>query len=207
MYIKSYKNCKHCNKEIVSSRLKSHEGVCLAQQAKAKLPKQKRGRPFGAIAWNKGLTKETSEIVKRNSDSMAKTTRQKVKDGTYVVSRMGEEARIRTSKRMTKHNPGGKCKWYEVNGIKVQGRWERDFAIYLNTQTIRWQRPKYLKYVKEGTVRRYTPDFYLPDKNLYIEIKGRWWGDDRNKMNLVISQHQDKKFLIIEDTNFSNYAL
>lgn len=42
-----------------------------------------------------------------------------------------------------------------------------------------------------------TPDFYLPQFILYVEIKGFWWGDDEVKMKLVKQQHHDKNVVII----------
>lgn len=38
----------------------------------------------------------------------------------------------------------------------------------------------------------YTPDFYLPAYDLYIETKGKFTPRDRTKMVAVISQHSDK---------------
>src|SRR6056297_3547706 len=49
---------------------------------------------------------------------------------------MGEEARKRQSERMSKQNPGGKSKWFEINGKKVQGTWELNFAKHCNENNI-----------------------------------------------------------------------
>lgn len=49
-----------------------------------------------------------------------------------------------------------------------------------------------------GKKRHYTPDFYLPKYNMYVEIKGHWWGNDKEKMVTVIEQYPDKQLLIIE---------
>jgi len=117
---------------------------------------------------------------------------------------MGEEARQKTSERMSKHNPGGRSKWFEVAGKKVQGTWERDFALFLEENQVEWIRCKPLTYVLDDKERKYTPDFYLPKYNLYVEIKGYWWGNDKKKMEAVIKQHQDKKFQIVETTDFKN---
>ena len=116
---------------------------------------------------------------------------------------MSEEARQRQSERMSENNPGGKSKWFEINGKKVQGTWELNFAKHCNDHSIKWDRCKPWKYTMDGKVRSYTPDFYIPSKDLYIEIKGRWWGEDRRKMDCVIEQHPDKNILILEKEQYN----
>ena len=114
----------------------------------------------------------------------------------------GEEARKRTSERMLTNNPGGRSKWFDVDGKKCQGTWERDFALYCNEHNIEWHRCKPWKYVMDDKTRNYTPDFYIPSKDLYIEIKGNWWGDDRRKMDCVITQYPDRSILILEKEKY-----
>lgn len=101
-------------------------------------------------------------------------------------------------------NRGGRCKWYEVSGVLVQGTWERDIAIKLTEQNIRWKKVREypLLYTKNEKIHRYSPDFYLPDFLCYLEIKGHWWGSDREKMDLVISQNPDVKIYIIEKIEY-----
>lgn len=109
------------------------------------------------------------------------------------------------SRIMSENNRGGKSKWFIVNNIRVQGTWERDFALWLIENNIEWIRPKSIKYKMYNKIKRYTPDFYLPTYNVFIEIKGYWWGNDKEKMSCVINQHNDKLFLIIEDKNWEKY--
>lgn len=54
----------------------------------------------------------------------------------------------------------------------------------------------------DGKVRSYTPDFYLPKENIYLEIKGYWWGDDKRKMEIVVETYKDTKFVIIEKEEY-----
>ena len=48
-----------------------------------------------------------------------------------------------------------------------------------------------LKYVKPQKTHTYTPDFFLPEQNIYIESKGLFQTSDRQKMILVKEQHPD----------------
>lgn len=104
--------------------------------------------------------------------------------------------------------------------IKFQGLWEVEFAKYLDNKNIKWERPhKTYKYIFENENHRYLPDFYLPEYNLYIEIKGyptkrdfyKWeqftdnldvyFGDDLYNLGIIESYKDiykliDKKFRI-----------
>lgn len=55
-----------------------------------------------------------------------------------------------------------------------------------------------LKYLtRSRRVRNYIPDFYLPDYDLYIEVKGYWTDAARHKMKSV-QINNDVKILILE---------
>lgn len=43
----------------------------------------------------------------------------------------------------------------------------------------------------------YTPDFYLPNSELFIETKGRFTAADRRKMLSVIRDNPDDKFVML----------
>ena len=119
---------------------------------------------------------------------------------------MSEEKRIKLSEKQSLNNTGGKCKWYTVAGQKVQGTWERNVALKFEELSIEWVKLKthndILKYEVDGKIKSYTPDFYLPFYNVYLELKGYWWGNDREKMNIVLAQHKDKNILVIEETDY-----
>lgn len=150
-------------------------------------------RKPGFKAWNKGLTKENDTRVKLNAESVSNTIKNKVLNGTYVPNRMSLEARRNLSTSQSLHNRGGKSKWYKVNNQLVQGKWERDLAILMTELSIDWFKPKtnndIFNYKLNNKIKSYTPDFYLKEYGIFLEIKGYWWGDDRNKMNLVLEQN------------------
>ena len=37
----------------------------------------------------------------------------------------------------------------------------------------------------------YTPDFFLPNKHIYLEAKGYWRSEDRRKIKTIREQHPD----------------
>ena len=156
-------------------------------------------KPFQGIPpWNRGLRADTDERVARNALAVSKAITQKIQDGTHVVSVMGAEARERISRNMTEHNPGGRCSWFLVGEEQVQGSWERDLAVKMTDLEIVWGKKvsrgnrSWFYSDKKGIRRWYTPDFYLPEFDFQLEVKGFWWGDDREKMDLVLSQNETR---------------
>lgn len=66
--------------------------------------------------------------------------------------------------------------------IYFYSRWEANIARLFNYLNIKWKyQPKTFDLISQN----YTPDFYLPDKNIYIEVKNFLW---------KYSQIRDDKF-------------
>lgn len=117
-----------------------------------------------------------------------------------------DETKKKISAKLSVNNKGGRCKWYEVSGQKVQGTWERNIALKLNELNIKWLKLKTnkdtLQYELDDKIRSYTPDFYLEYCNTFLEVKGFWWGNDKNKMDAVIKQHPEVKIVIIQKDEY-----
>lgn len=158
-------------------------------------------RKKGSIPWNKGLTKETDKRVKKNSESLSRTIKKQIKDGVFVPRKMGIEARQKLSLEQSLFNRGGKSKWFEVAGQKVQGTWERKLAEKFEQLNIKWYKPKCKKdvfvYILNEKEKNYTPDFYLEELDLFLEIKGFWWGNDKEKMKSVLEQNKFLKIKLV----------
>lgn len=157
--------------------------------------------------WNKGLTNQTDQRVKKIGKKISQIFKKQVESGTFQKNGWAvwtEEQKLSWSKKQSENNQGGKCKWFKIDGKKVQGTWELNLALKMNELNILWQRCKPLVYYKENKEKRYTPDFYLPEYNLFLEIKGFWIADSKEKMRLVSEQHPYLKDLIkiIEKDNY-----
>jgi len=73
------------------------------------------------------------------------------------------------------------AKRIEYKEILMRSSWEVGYAKYLDRQNIKWQyEPKTFDF-KTYT---YTPDFYLPERDTYVEIKGWWRRDAKKRFNL-----------------------
>lgn len=86
------------------------------------------------------------------------------------------ESKIRDG---TWHNSFSNRRKYEYRGALFDGTWELKFAQWCDANEVRWERnTRSFPYVFERQ-RRYTPDFYLPVVDCYIEIKG--WAVDKDR--------------------------
>ena len=199
-------NCPVCGKELKSDKAKvahvwrvhSEEGMAHGQ----KTGKANKGK----VSHRKGLTKYTSDEIRRTSEKVAIKQRQRVADGTYVPIKMSDESRKRLSEEQSLKNRGGKCKWFEYAGQKLQGTWELNVAKKLDELSIKWKKlavhGDVWKYELDGKTKSYTPDLYLIEEDIYLEIKGYWWGNDKSKMEAVREQHPDKKLFVIEKEEY-----
>lgn len=106
----------------------------------------------------------------------------------------------------SKNNVVGRVKNIEYNGHILKGSWELATAQWLDSLGILWEsevNPQL--YFWNGSEHLYFPDFYLPDENIYLEVKGYKRDRDEAKWssfvgNLVIIDknviHQLSKFTV-----------
>ena len=88
----------------------------------------------------------------------------------------------------------------EGTTVSMDSTWEVAMAERLDELKIKWIRnPSIkLKYLtRSRRLRNYIPDFYLPDHDLYIEVKGYWTDAARHKIKSVLINN-DVKLLILE---------
>lgn len=75
----------------------------------------------------------------------------------------------------------------EYNGYKFRSRLEAKWAVFFDLAGIKYE------YEPEGYKQedgaQYLPDFYLPDANVYAEVKGQWqgWEDDIKRMSKFLT--------------------
>jgi len=183
--------CQYCNKECKSKNsLHNHERLC----------KNNPTRNLDHI--HKGQAKRTESLRTRKergtfknqwSDphyELKESTRKKLSDHSRAI-RWSDEQKSNHSERMKKavenypesytSSNRGRVKQFEYNGIKFQGRWELEFYQYCVENKIAIERSnEWFEYEWNGT-RKYFPDFFLPEKNLYVEVKGYETERDRAK--------------------------
>lgn len=174
LYEKEEKKCLEeyrcdCGREFEKAQsLNVHYSHCLIHRNG--VPEIRRG------GW-----KITDEV----REKQAKTFSENVKNGKTIPYWKGKHHSVESKEKMSEAKIKSyidntfHCKFFIVNNgerdIKVQGTYERDFANFLNENGIKWDR-KRLRY---GDSHAYTPDFYISEKNIFIEVKG--WMMDRDK--------------------------
>ena len=95
---------------------------------------------------------------------------------------------------------GGRCKWYTVNGQRVQGNLERRYAEALSKKDIEWNahhRKTFAWVDEEGRMHWYSPDFHLPVEDIYVEVKGFWTSPALDKMERVRTQNPTANIKIV----------
>jgi len=87
--------------------------------------------------------------------------------------------------------------------VSMDSTWEVLMAGKLDELDITWKRDPSIKLgykSKAGRKKNYIPDFYLPDYDMYIEVKGYWTDSARYKMKDV-QKRNPVKILILESTD------
>ena len=194
--------CEYCNSERKSKMsLVQHRIRCKAN------PNGRPVKPSYGMLGKKGtnqFTKEGSTYV------VSKETRQKLSKA-FKGKKYSAEHRARHSVAMleavkrhpdsySKNNVVGRAKNIEYNGCILKGSWELKVAQYLDTHNIRWTNDiQPFPYIWEGKERSYFPDFYLLDKDVYLEVKG--YKRDRD---VAKWQHFPHTLIVIDSNTIDN---
>lgn len=81
-------------------------------------------------------------------------------------------------------------------GIWMRSTWEIKYAKYLDKLGVKWQYES--KRFNLGNLT-YLPDFYLPEKNLYVEIKGYMSPGAYKRIKKFIKQFPEEKLIILKE--------
>ncbi len=77
----------------------------------------------------------------------------------------------------------------------MDSTWEVACAERLDTLGIKWQRNPSIKLQyrdRKLRLRNYIPDFYLPDFDVYLEVKGYWTAAAKWKMRDIMVRYPGK---------------
>lgn len=169
-----------------------NKGRVICQEERLRISKGvKRARRTHSPIWNKGLTKKDhpgiASAAKLNSLS------QKGKPRPFVSNRQGR-------RRF----------WYygRDQRLKMRSRWEVAYAHWLDSKSLVWL---YEPVTFVANVFSYTPDFYLPKIDGFVELKG-WENNSYNEKisavrtqwgcKLVVLQGDDLRKLGILDRHY-----
>lgn len=192
---KSSKECKFCLKYFDSASGRGvHEVSC------DKNPDKKIRNITKRTAWNKGQTKYTNESVAKGSINLKNTLKNKPLVGCFAWSKEKKSEEAKKRKFGGYRENAGRSKKYQVldsfgKQTTLQSSYEYKCFEILSELSIRWIRPKALKY----NGRNYFADFYLVDYNIYLDPKNNYKAKlDSEKIQLVREQNQVNVFIILE---------
>jgi predicted nuclease of restriction endonuclease-like RecB superfamily len=82
-----------------------------------------------------------------------------------------------------------------------RSNWESTFAKFLILSRIKWRYESKTFDLGDTT---YTPDFYLPELNAYIEIKGYFSEKAKEKINNFRKVYKRINLIVIDETKYMN---
>jgi hypothetical protein len=133
-------------------------------------------------------------VSQERRDKTSATLRARYAAGeiSVIISEMTPERRKKISQGMIQAYREGRANltghykghWHTYEGpsgsIRMRSQSETIFATHMDSIGVRWEfEPKRF----DLGWCTYTPDFYLPDFDLWIEVKGAWMGDSRKKFD------------------------
>ena len=190
--------CNSCSQigRIVSKEIREKIRITLtnhfvSEETKRKIKFGNKNTNKGRIPWNKGLTKETDNRIKLISDNS-------------IGKKMSLVARMKMSIAQCKINTKSRSRKIKYHNIWMRSGWEVKFAKFLDENRIKWFYENNHFDLGDCT---YTPDFYLPEIDEYIEIKGYWRDDAKLKFDLFKIFYPDKKIIILQEKDLKQLNL
>jgi hypothetical protein len=205
-------NCIDCGKEVSRNsklgRCKScsHKGILHSNYKDGKYIQKifnciKCGKSISVMA-SKGLCKSCSQ---KKENSSRKNKRPHCIDCEIEISYSYKGHVFKRCQkcmgllRRGRNHPlfGKSVSWKRIkyNNVWIRSSWETAYAKYLDKNNVKWLYESKTFDLGDTT---YTPDFYLPETDRYIEIKGWERKDFRKKIELLKIKYSDIKIIILK---------
>lgn len=130
--------------------------------------------------WAKGLTKDTSDIIRQIGQNVSKSLREGYQTGRIKVS---DEYRKRMSemkkKLYSEHPEKHPCR--KVCGNRSKMTYPEQIVFeWLQQNNVLFQQQYQWQFVGlDGKLHKRFVDFYLPQFNLFVEVDGKYWHQNR----------------------------
>jgi hypothetical protein len=98
-------------------------------------------------------------------------------------------------------------KKYKYNHNYFRSSWESKVAKWLDENNIKWEYESKNCLFKLNNGRYYIVDFYLPELNQYIEVKGYWDKNSENKCKEFINRKGINSLVVIDNNNINDINL
>lgn len=187
--------CQFCGKECKNrNSLCNHERLCKKnpdRQDTSYMSNNLSAYSKSHPAWNKGLTKETDERMKKLAESLALIMEERRERGEILSTGIGATEEIESARRQKLREValsrgfGGMHRNKDsiiYKGIRLNSTYELKVAQQLDAHKILWEQPKRLPYYDNiGKYHTYTADFYLPEYDIYLDPKNEYLINSTNK--------------------------
>ena len=204
-------SCKFCGKKMNKGGLIAHEPYCKLN------PNKEHRKSYTIGISSKGRQKKTTfkcEYCSKEWETTLagyKTHIRFCDKNPSGEKRKGhphtEDTKKRLSASAKRNNLGG---WHTsksilYNGVQLDSSYEIEFAKDLDKNNIKWIRPEPFKYMLNGEEHKYYPDFFLPEKDIYVDTKNdylinhinpRYGINDIEKIKLVSEQNNIKIYVL-----------
>jgi len=176
-------HCEYC-KEPFSSRENKRRKYCSHECQLFDLKAKKK------ITGRKKTCKDYDKVCKTCGDSF--TTKSKNRRFCSTLCwYMSDECRRKCSHAV------------RYNGITFRSSWEAIIAESLDKACFKYEYEKHTFDVGND-IGKYIPDFYIPEKDVFIEVKGQWIGDAKKKVARFKELYSDKRLYVIESVDSLN---
>ena len=157
--------------------------------------------------WNIGkvLPQKIKDIIskKLKGRKLSKLTRQRMSEANNGLKNHKSGCKCSCCKTRRGENSffPRVCKYKD---ICMRSSWEVAFAKYLDTQQYHWlYEPKVFEL---STRQTYTPDFFIIEKNEWIEIKGYYSEKNKQKINLFLKEY-DINFKLLREEDLKKLGI
>lgn len=203
--------CQFCGKECKNrNSLCNHERLCKENPNRQNVIIDGFNNK-GRTAWNKGLTKETDERLQKQSTSLHLSIQSGKVKYRYSTDNPSTRESVKEKLRQTAINnlitgkvipiSHSRSKHGTYKGIHCDSLWELSYLIYCLDKNIRIERnTKYFEYMFEGRKHLYYPDFYHPDLDLYVEVKGY-----KDKKYYAKMKFAPNNLLVVDNQKINEY--
>lgn len=169
--------CKFCRKECKNKNsLAQHEIRCKFNDNR--LPSTLDNYTKNGGSWNRGLTKDTDERVRKNSESVSISIKEKIKNGWLPTFATEEYWTDEKKKQQSNKRKKFLSEHPEKHPNRILASNRKNYS-YLENIVSKWLDDNDIKYERQFVYpfkdsNRYV-DFYIKDYNLFIEVDGEYW--------------------------------
>ena len=209
------KNCEKCGIEFNAFSIHGEKKCCSTKCARSRGP---RTEDFKIAVSNKLSGRKISpDVLERRYEfykSIATPSKICISCNVNTARKYrktcSDECYRRLIKLNSRNHPncGGqkhtnRSKMFNIDNIEftMESSYEVIVAESLNNHNVLWIRPGYLLYRdSEDLIRRYYPDFYLPEYDLFLDPKNDYLiKTDIDKINTVANQNSIRIFILGKD--------